>query len=1025
MLQKLFELSLKNRALTIVFALLMVGIGIQAMTQLPIDAVPDVTPNQVQVLTTAPALSPLEIEKFVTFPVEAAMSGIPGLIQIRSISRFGLSAVTLYFDEGKDIYACRQLVLERLPQAKEAIPQGFGNPEMGPISTGLGEIYQFEVRGSGQSLMDLRSILEWDISPRLKSVPGVVEINTFGGELKTYEVQLEPERLVQYGVSLEELFEAIEQNNSNSGGGYIVHNQEQVLIRGEGLVESTEDIANIVVKTRESGTPVYVGNLGKVALAPMIRQGAVTRDGRGEAVTGVVMMLIGANSREVARAVDQRIGEIRTTLPHGVTIDTYYNRTELVNKTIMTVARNLAEGAVLVIAVLLLLLGNFRGGLIVASAIPLSMLIAFTGMHLAGISGNLMSLGAIDFGLIVDGSVLMIENIVRKLSEHDAPSKSRQEVLFEAGREVVRPIFFAVAIIVIVYLPILALTGVEGKMFRPMAITVIFALTASLVLSLTLMPVLASFALKNARENETWIVRFMKRLYRPVLERAIASPRKTATIAATIFVAVGALGLLLGAEFIPRLDEGSLSIQAARLPSVALEESLKSTMAIETVLKRFPEVITVVSKTGRAEIATDPEGVETSDILVMLKPQDEWTSAKTKPGLIAKFDEALAHEIPGNVISYSQPIELRVQELIAGVRSDVAILLFGEDLEVLKRKADEITRVIAKIPGAADTKAEQIAGLPMLRVVVDRTKLARNGINAEAVLDAIAAVGGRHVGEVLEGARRYDLQVRIHDADRDDLEKIGNLQVAGPTGQLIPIAQLATIRREVGPNRIGRLNLQRRIAVETNVRGRDLAGFVAEAQKAVNDKVKLPPGYRIEWGGQFENFQRASRRLMLVVPLALSMIFLLLYMMFNALRPAVLIFLNVPFAASGGIVALLIRGMPFSISAGVGFIALAGVAVMNGVVLVSYMIDQQRLGLTPEAAALKAGLDRMRAMVMAPLVAALGFVPMALSTSAGAEVQQPLATVVIGGLLPATILTLVVVPALYRWFAPRLDRGEL
>jgi cobalt-zinc-cadmium resistance protein CzcA len=1025
MLQKLFELSLQNRALTVVFALLMVGVGIQSMARLPIDAVPDVTPNQVQVLTTAPALSPLEIEKFVTFPVEAAMSGIPGLVQIRSISRFGLSAVTLYFEEGKDIYSCRQLVLERLPQAREAIPQGFGNPEMGPISTGLGEIYQFEVRGPGTSLMDLRSILDWDISPRLKSVPGVVEINTFGGELKTYEVQLEPERLVQYGVSLEELFEAIEQNNSNSGGGYIVHNQEQVLVRGEGLVETTDDIANIVVKTRQSGTPVYVGNLGTVALAPMIRQGAVTRDGRGEAVTGVVMMLIGANSREVARAVDERIGEIRKTLPHGVTIDTYYNRTELVNQTIGTVARNLAEGAVLVIAVLLLLLGNFRGGLIVASAIPLSMLIAFTGMHLAGISGNLMSLGAIDFGLIVDGSVLMIENIVRKLSEHDSRSKPRQEVLFEAGREVVRPIFFAVAIIVIVYLPMLALTGVEGKMFRPMAITVIFALTASLVLSLTLMPVLASFALKATREDETWIVRSMKRLYRPVLERAIGSPRITAALAGAIFVVVAALGLLLGAEFIPRLDEGSLSIQAARLPSVALEDSLKSTTAIETVLKRFPEVITVVSKTGRAEIATDPEGVETSDILVMLKPRDEWTSAKTKPELIGKFDEALAREIPGNVISYSQPIELRVQELIAGVRSDVAILLYGEDLEVLRRKADELTRVIAKIPGAADTKAEQIAGLPMLRVVVDRTKLARYGINAEAVLDAIAAVGGRHVGEVLEGARRYDLQVRIHAADRDDLDKIGDLQVAGPTGQLIPIAQLATIRSEVGPNRIGRVNLQRRIAVETNVRGRDLAGFVAEAQKTVNNDVTLPPGYRIEWGGQFENFQRASRRLLLVVPLALSLIFLLLYMMFGALRPAVLIFLNVPFAASGGIVALLIRGMPFSISAGVGFIALAGVAVMNGVVLVSYMIDQQKLGLAPEAAALKAGVERMRAMVMAPLVAALGFVPMALSTSAGAEVQQPLATVVIGGLLPATVLTLVVVPALYRWFAPRFERGEL
>jgi cobalt-zinc-cadmium resistance protein CzcA len=1025
MLQRLFEFSLRNRALTLIFAALLVGAGVLAMRRLPIDAVPDVTPNQVQILTTAPALSPLEIERFVTFPVESSMSGIPGLTQIRSISRFGLSAVTLYFEESRDIYFCRQLVLERLPQAKEAIPQGFGNPEMGPISTGLGEIYQFEVRGEGKGPMELRSILEWDIAPRLKSVPGVVEINTFGGQLKTYEVQLEPSRLAQYGLSMEQLFDALEKNNLNSGGGYIVHNQEQVLVRGEGLVENVDDIGNIVIKTSADGTPVFVKNLGRVAFAPMIRQGAVTRDGRGEAVTGIVMMLIGANSREVARSVDQRVAQIRGTLPPGVTIETYYDRTQLIGKTIRTVVKNLAEGALLVIAVLLVLLGNARGGLIVAAAIPLSMLIAFTGMVAAGISGNLMSLGAIDFGLIVDGSVLMIENIVRKLSEHNAPAKSRTEVIFEAGQEVVRPIFFAVTIIAIVYLPILTLTGVEGKMFRPMAITVIFALVASLLLSLTLMPVLASFFLKHAREEETRFVRWIKSRYRPLLEGAISRPRTTAAVAGGFFVLSAALATLLGAEFIPRLDEGSLALQAWRLPSVSLEDSLRSTTAIERVLRRFPEVLTVVSKTGRPEIATDPMGVETSDILVMLKPQEEWKTASTKPELIDKFDEALSKEVPGNAFSYSQPIELRVQELIAGVRSDVAILLFGEDLEVLASKAEEIARVVGRVPGAADTKAEQIAGLPMLRVMVDRAKLARYGVKAEEVLDAIAAVGGRHAGEVLEGSRRFDLQVRIHEADRQDLARIGDLPVADPMGRLIPIAQLATIRREIGPNQISRENLQRRIAVETNVRGRDLAGFVAEARRAIGARVALPPGYRIEWGGQFENFQRASRRLTLVVPVALLLILLLLFMAFNALRPALLIFLNVPIAACGGILALLVRRMPFSISAGVGFIALAGVAVMNGVVLVSYIIDQQRLGLSPVEAARKGGLERMRAMIMAPLVAALGFVPMALSTSAGAEVQRPLATVVIGGLLPATLLTLVVIPALYRWFAPPTPRGEI
>ncbi|MEO8190080.1 MAG: CusA/CzcA family heavy metal efflux RND transporter [Acidobacteriota bacterium] len=1025
MLARLFEFSLRNRALTLVFAALLVGIGVYSLGKLPIDAVPDVTPNQVQILTTAPALSPLEIEKFVTFPVEAAMSGLPGLKQIRSISRFGLSAVTLYFDEGQDIYFCRQLVLERLPQAKEAIPAGFGNPTMGPISTGLGEIYQFEVRGPGMNLMELRSILEWDIAPRLKSVPGVVEINTFGGELKTYQVQLEPARLAQYGVSLEQLFETLEKNNSNSGGGYIVHNQEQILIRGEGLVEKIDQIGDIVVKTSASGTPVFVRNLGAVALAPAIRQGAVTRDGRGEAVTGIVMMLIGGNSREVSRAVDQRIQEVGKTLPAGVQIETYYNRTQLVNKTIKTVVKNLAEGAVLVIVVLLLLLGNVRGGLIVASAIPLSMLIAFTGMVGVGISGNLMSLGAIDFGLIVDGSVLMIENIVRKLAEKHNPGQSRMETIFEAGREVVRPIFFAVAIIIIVYLPILSLTGVEGKMFRPMAITVIFALVASLLLSLTLMPVLASFFLKQAEEKETRVIRWIKDRYQPLLEKAIARPKVTAAFAGGFFLLAAALGPMLGAEFIPRLDEGSLAIQAWRLPSVSLEDSLRSTKAIETALKKFPEVVTVVSKTGRAEIATDPMGVETSDILVMLKPQEEWKSAKTKAELIDRIDKALDKVAPGNAISYSQPIELRVQELIAGVRSDVAILLFGQDLEILKSKAEEIARVVGRVSGAADTKAEQIAGLPMLRVTVDRLKLARYGVKAEEVLDAVAAVGGRTVGQVLEGSRRFDLQVRIHAADRDDVNKIGNIAVADPQGRLIPIAQLATIRREDGPNQIGRENLQRRIAIEANVRGRDLAGFVADAQRAVAKNVTLPPGYRLEWGGQFENFQRASRRLTLVVPLALSLILLLLFMMFNTLRPALLIFLNVPVAATGGIIALLLRGMPFSISAGVGFIALAGVAVMNGVVLVSYIIDQQKLGLSAAEAALRGGLDRMRAMIMAPLVAALGFVPMAFASSAGAEVQRPLATVVIGGLLPATLLTLLVIPALYRWFAPPIAVREL
>jgi len=888
---------------------------------------------------------------------------------------------------------------------------------MGPISTGLGEIYQFEVKGEGRSLMELRSILEWDIAFKLKSVPGVVEVNTFGGELKTYEVQLDADKLVSYRIPTDRLFEALERNNANAGGAYIEHNQEQYLIRGEGLIQDLRDIENIVVASRNDGTPIYVKNLGRVAFAPMVRQGAVTRDGRGEVVTGVVMMLIGENSRVVARRVHEKIQELRKSLPPGVSIDTYYDRTELVRKTIRTVITNLTEGGVLVIAILLLLLGNLRGGLIVASAIPLSMLVAFTGMVYAGISGNLMSLGAIDFGLIVDGAVVMIENIVRHLSERRQNPTSPTAIILEAGREVMRPIVFAVGIIIIVYLPILTLQGVEGKMFRPMALTVIFALCGALVLSLTLTPVLATiFLRKGIREGETFLIRWAKRAYLPLLRKALAHPLLTALAAASVFASSLILVPFLGAEFIPRLDEGAIALQAWRLPSIALSESVRSTTQIEKVLRRFPEVETVVSRTGRAEIATDPMGVELSDIYVILKPHEQWRTAKTKEGLIAAMDQALKQNVAGNIFSYSQPIELRVQELIAGVRSDVAIKLFGDDLAQLKEKADEIVRVVSQVPGAADVKAEQVAGLPYLRVKIDRPAIARYGINASQVLGAIEAMGGKVLGQVLEGQRRFFLQVRFDAKDRSNADTLRRIRVADSQGRLIPLGQLAEIWTEEGPAQISREKIQRRIAVEANVRGRDLASFVADAQKTVEATVALPPGYWIEWGGQFENLQQASQRLAIVVPMALFLIFVLLYATFNSGRPAILIYLNVPMAATGGIVALWLRGMPFSISAGVGFIALFGVAVLNGVVLVSYINQIRREGATPEEAAYRGAEIRMRPVLMTALVASLGFVPMALSTSAGAEVQRPLATVVIGGLITSTLLTLVVLPAIYRWF---------
>ena len=1027
MLERIFAFSLQSRFLVLVFAALLVGIGIDSLRRLPIDAVPDVTPNQVQILTVSPGLGPVDVEKFITFSVETAMSGLPGIETIRSVSRFGLSAVTVYFKEDMDVYFCRRLVMERLPAAREMIPAGFGTPEMGPISTGLGEIYQFEIRGEGYSLMQLRSILDWDIAYKLKSVPGVVEVNSYGGDLKTLTVELDASKLVSYGLSIGQVFDAVEQNNANNGGGYIEHSGEQYLIRGEGLISGIRDLENIIVAARGDGTPIRTGDLGRVVAAPLVRQGAATRDGRGEVVTGVVMMLIGENSRVVARRVHERIQQINKTLPPGISIDTYYDRTELVNRTIETVRKNLIEGAFLVVAVLLLVLGNLRGGLIVASAIPLSMLVAFTAMVYTGVSGNLMSLGAIDFGLIVDGSVVMIENIIRhvaararKQGPHDIGDEEMKGIVVRAGCEVLRPIFFAVGIIIIVYLPILTLQGVEGKMFRPMALTVVFALTGSLLLSFTLMPVLGSLLLRHGvSEKETWLMRKAHSYYVPLVSWTMHYPRRTAFVAGALFALSLCVAPFLGAEFIPRLDEGTIAIQAWRLPSVSLEESVRNTTMIEKVLKRFPEVSTVVSRTGTGEIPTDPMGVEMSDIYAILKPHSQWRTAKTQAGLIEAINQALENDVPGTQFSYSQPIELRVQELIAGVRSDVAIAIYGEDLNTLKRLGDEVVRIVSRVPGAADTKAEQIAGTWYLRVAIDRDAISRYGINAAEVLDTVKALGGRTVGTYLDGERRFAIQVRFRPEDRVNSEAIEEIRVSDHRGGLIPLKQLAKVVVEQGPAQISRERLHRRLVVETNVRGRDLAGFVGDAQRVMENGIKLPAGYWAEWGGQFENLQRASARLRLVVPASLFLIFVLLYSTYGAVKPALLIYLNVPLAATGGIFALALRGMPFSISAGVGFIALFGVAVLNGVVLMSYILQMRRDGMPAHEAALHGAEIRLRPVLMTALVASLGFLPMALSTSAGAEVQRPLATVVIGGLLTCTALTLLVLPSLYAWIETR------
>jgi cobalt-zinc-cadmium resistance protein CzcA len=1023
MIERILEWSLKNRFLVFLMTGLLVAGGLAAMRSLPIDASPDVTNVQVQVLTSSPALGPEEVERFVTTPVELAMSGLPGLEDVRSVSKFGLSSVTLVFKEGTDIYFARQLVNERLQAARESIPPGYGEPELGPITTGLGEIFQFEVRGEGKSPMELRTILEWEIAPRLRRIPGVIEVNSFGGELKTYQVQVRPDDLARHGLAITDVFQALERNNANAGGAYLEKNGEQYVVRGEGLIQSIDDIRDIVLSADQSGTPIYVRQVADVAFAPVVRQGAVTRDGRGEAVAGIVMMLMGANARQVVGDVKEAMASMRPALAKlGVEADPFYDRTELVQKTISTVARNLVEGGILVIVILFLMLRNLRAGLIVSSVIPLSMLAAFIGMRWFGVSGNLMSLGAIDFGLIVDGSVIVVENAVRMVAERShhlgrpVTAEERNGLVLRASREVLRSATFGVAIIAIVYLPILSLVGVEGKMFRPMALTVLFALAGALVLALTFIPALASVLLPaRISEKESFIVSAARRVYEPLLGRAIHRYRVTVGVAVVALAGSLAIAPFLGAEFVPRLDEGSIAIQAWRLPSVSLEESIRQSTELEKVLRRFPEITTVVSKTGRAEIATDPMGVEISDVFVMLKPKGEWSTAPTREELIRAMDVALRQSLPGTIFSYSQPIELRVQELIAGVRSDVALKIFGDDLDGLKRVADGAVSVLSKVQGSADVKAEQTAGLPVLRIAIDRRAIARLGINAADVLDVVNAIGGRGAGVIVEGPRRFPLQVRYAPANRASLEDLQRLKVRAPAGQLIPLSQLAEVRVEDGPAQVSHESGKRRISVEANVRGRDLAGFVAAAEEALQRSNVIPAGYFTEWGGQFQNLQEASQRLMVVVPVSLALIFVMLFLALGSARLAALIFLNVPFAVTGGVVALALRGMPLSISAGVGFIALFGVAVLNGLVFVSYVKQRRDEGATALEAAFEAGRVRLRPVLMTALVASLGFVPMAFASGAGAEVQKPLATVVIGGLVTSTLLTLLVVPAVYGW----------
>lgn len=1047
MINGLIRFAISQRLIVLLMVALLIVAGVYSLRSLPIDAVPDVTNVQVQILTAAPSLAPLEIERQITFPVEVAMSGLPDIEEIRSVSKFGLSAVTIVFDDSINIYFARQLVLERLSQAREQIPPNIGSPEMGPISTGLGEIYQYELRSTKKGEYDataLRTIQDWNVRRQLLGVPGVTEVNSFGGLEKQYQVRLDPNQLQAYGLTLRDVFEAVSRNNANVGGAYIEKGAEQYLLRGIGLVTSIDDIRNIVVKTGREGIPIYVRDVGDVVTGATVRQGAVTADGKGEIVAGIALMLKGENSRAVVERVKQRAEQIKKTLPKGVELRAFYDRTELVDRTIKTVAKNLLEGAALVIIVLILLLGNWRGALLTATIIPLSMLFAAILMRVFNVSGNLMSLGALDFGLIVDGAVVMVENAVRRNAECGIKSAAQpesathnlrpagdgvpqcamrnpQSAITEACLEVGRPVVFAVMIIAIVYLPILSLTGIEGKMFKPMALTVVFALIGSLLLSLTYVPAMLSFILRGeASETESPVIRLAKKLYRPAFG-FVQGNRRTAVVAAAALVVVsGVIFPFLGSEFIPRLDEGSLAIQIARLPSVSLTHSVKIATDAEKVLMKFPEVTTVVSKTGRAEVATDPMSVDLSDLYVALKPHDEWTSAGTREELVEKMSKALEDGVPEAVFSFSQPIELRVAELISGVRSDIAIKLFGDDLDTLKRTADQIAAAAGKVRGAVDVKVEAVAGLPQLQIKPDRAAIARYGLNVEDVNTLIeSVVAGKEAGQVYEGEQRFNLAVRLKEEAGRDVEAIKSLLLLAPGGERVPLAQVADIAVVEGPAQISREATRRRIVVELNVRGRDIGSFVKEAQAKIGEQVKLPAGYYLTWGGQFENLQRASARLLIVVPLALFLIFVLLFTTFNSVRQALLIYTGIPFAVVGGVLALALRGMPFSISAGVGFIALFGVAVLNGVVMVSYINRLRDEGRTLDKAVSEGAMTRLRPVLMTALVASLGFIPMAISASAGAEVQRPLATVVIGGLITSTALTLLILPALYQWFGAR------
>ena len=1025
MINAIVRLSVERRFLMLSLILVLVGVGVWSFQRLPIDAVPDITNVQVQINTEAPGYSPLEAEQRITFPVETALYGLPNLSYTRSLSRYGLSQVTVVFEEGTDIYFARNLINERLGAIKGALPPGL-EPEMGPIATGLGEIFMYTVEalpgatqadGSPLDATALREIQDWIIKPQLAQVPGVIEVNTIGGYDKQYHVTPSPQRLLEFGITVDELVSALRANNTNRGAGYIERNGQQLLVRSPGQLATIGDIEQVVIANRD-GAPVRVADVADVAIGKELRTGAATRDGK-ETVMGTAMMLVGENSRAVAQAVAKKLKAIQPSLPEGVKVEAVYDRTALVDKAIATVEKNLLEGALLVIVVLFLLLGNLRAALITAAVIPLAMLATITGMVQSGVSANLMSLGALDFGLIVDGAVIIVENCTRRLSqaqhENQLALKERLQLVFEATNEVIRPSLFGVAIITVVYLPIFALTGVEGKMFHPMAATVVMALLSAMVLSLTVVPAaVAVFMGGKISEKESPVISGAKSLYRPALHVAIRF-RWLVLGGATALVAVSLwLATTLGSEFIPQLDEGDIALHALRIPGTGLEQSIEMQSQLEERLKAFPEVDKVFAKIGTPEVATDPMPPSVADNFVILKPRSQWPDPdKTKDELVAEMEDAVT-QLPGNNYEFTQPIEMRFNELISGVRADLGIKVFGDNLDQLLASANDVLEVVESMEGAADTRVEQVTGLPMLSVHPKRMTLSRYGLTVDDLQDLVAAgIGGENAGLIYEGDRRFQLVVRLPENIRRDVDSLADLPVPLPNGGYVPLSEVADFELAPAPNQISRENGKRRVVVTANVRDRDLGGFVEEAQARIADEVDLPPGYWLDYGGTFEQLQSASQRLAIVVPVTLAIILALLVMAFGSLKDALIIFTGVPLALTGGVLSLWLRDMPLSISAGVGFIALSGVAVLNGLVMIAFIRDLWHEQGNLMKAIVEGALIRLRPVLMTALVASLGFVPMALNTGTGAEVQRPLATVVIGGIISSTLLTLFVLPVLY------------